>query len=94
MYTVTATLQIVSAIRLREQIRGEWLLILTGVLSVAFGVLIAFFPGAGALGMVIVIGAYLIGFGMLLIVFGVRVRKWLRAAAGHPEGRIAMAFGH
>jgi len=63
----TGVLEIVAGIRLREVIANEWLLILMGVLSVLFGFLILIFPGAGALAIVIWIGAYALLFGIMLI---------------------------
>lgn len=71
----TGVLQIIGAIKLRHEIDDEWLLIASGVLSVAFGVLLAAWPGAGALAMVLVIGAFAIMYGALLILFGLRLRK-------------------
>lgn len=72
---VTGVLEIVGAIKLRHEIEGEWWLIASGVLSVAFGVLLVLWPGAGALAMVLVIGAFAIMLGTLLIGFALRLRK-------------------
>jgi uncharacterized membrane protein HdeD (DUF308 family) len=92
----TGILAIVAAIRLRKQIRGEWLMVLSGVLSIVFGVLIALFPGAGALAVVLWIGAYATVMGILLVVLGFRLRKIARGADEHlPHGGFpAVATGH
>ncbi|MFX4551099.1 DUF308 domain-containing protein, partial [Acinetobacter baumannii] len=59
--------QIVAAIRLRKSIQNEWWMILSGAISVLFGVLMIANPGAGALAVVWVIGAYAVFFGVLLV---------------------------
>jgi uncharacterized membrane protein HdeD (DUF308 family) len=79
---LTGIAEIAAAIRLRRQIRGEWLLATSGILSIAFGVLVLLFPGAGALALVWMIGAYAIVFGGLLIGLGVRLKRW-----GRPRER-------
>ena len=73
---VTGGLEIAAAIRLRKIMSGEWLLVLSGIASVAFGVLLMLFPGAGALAVVLWIGAYALVSGMLLIVFSFRLGSW------------------
>jgi uncharacterized membrane protein HdeD (DUF308 family) len=72
---VTGVFEIIAAIRLRREIRGEWLLALSGVLSVAFGVLIFFFPAAGAIGIAWILGAYAAAAGVVLVVLGMRLRS-------------------
>lgn len=71
---LTGVLEIVAAIRLRKVITGEWLLALSGLLSVAFGVLVLAFPGAGAIGIAFILGAYAAAAGVVLIALGVRLR--------------------
>jgi uncharacterized membrane protein HdeD (DUF308 family) len=73
--------EVVGAIRLRREIRGEGLLILSGLLSVAFGVAVLIWPGAGALALVWLIGGYAIVFGVLMIVLSFRLRRHRPAAA-------------
>jgi uncharacterized membrane protein HdeD (DUF308 family) len=66
--------QIVGAIRLRKEIDNEWWLILSGVLSVLFGLILLITPGAGALALIWVIGAYAIVFGVMMIAFALKLR--------------------
>jgi uncharacterized membrane protein HdeD (DUF308 family) len=68
-------LEVVGAIRLRHEIRGEALLILGGILSIAFGVIVLLQPGAGALALVWLIGAYAIVFGGLFVALSLRLRR-------------------
>ena len=82
----TGVMSIIAAIRLRKQIQGEWILALIGLLSVVFGVLLAIFPGAGALGMVLWIGAYSIVSGILMLVLGFKLRSFVK--------RTIEKFGH
>jgi uncharacterized membrane protein HdeD (DUF308 family) len=71
---VTGLAEIATAIRLRQEIRGEWALILGGILSVLFGLLLAVLPGVGILSLIWLIGAYAVAFGVLLLITAFRVR--------------------
>jgi uncharacterized membrane protein HdeD (DUF308 family) len=71
---VTGVFEIVAAIRLRKEIANEWLLGLSGVISVAFGAMLFLQPGAGALALMWVIGAYALFFGLLLIVLAFKLK--------------------
>ena len=64
---VLGVFQIIGAIKLRKEIDNEWTLILGGVLSVLFGVVLLVAPGAGAIGLIWVIAAYAVVFGVLLV---------------------------
>ena len=77
---VTGMVEIVSAIRLRADIKNERLLALSGVLSVVLGVVLVIWPGASALGLVWLIGAYALVFGLLQIGLGFRLWNWQNSA--------------
>jgi uncharacterized membrane protein HdeD (DUF308 family) len=72
---VTGIFEIVSAIRLREEIEGEWLLLISGVLSVLFGIALAIWPAAGLVAVTWMVGAYAMVFGFLLTILGFRLRN-------------------
>ena len=58
---------IVGAIQLRKEMDGEWLLILSGIIAIVFGVLMFMQPVAGALAVVWMIATFAIIFGIDLI---------------------------
>ena len=62
------------AIQLRKEISYEWALIVSGLISIIFGIVLVANPGAGALALVVVIGAFALMFGVMMIVFAFRVR--------------------
>jgi uncharacterized membrane protein HdeD (DUF308 family) len=72
--------EIIGAIQLRKEIDNEWWLILSGVLSVIFGLIVLFLPGAGALGLIWGIAAYSIAFGIMFIGLALKLRKHSHAA--------------
>ena len=81
--------QIAAAIRLRKHIEHEWLLALSGVVSILFGVRLMFLqPVVGALAVVWLIGGFAILFGILLIALGFRLKGLASriAPSGAPLG--------
>src|SRR5438093_3767746 len=67
--------EIALAIKLRKEVKGEWLLVLMGLASIAFAVLLLWNPVPGALVLLWLIASYAIVFGVLTIFFGFRLRS-------------------
>lgn len=67
--------QIIGGIAMRKEIEGEWLLILSGILSIVFGSVMIVYPVAGALSVAFLIGAFAILNGVILIAFSLRLRQ-------------------
>jgi len=78
---VTGAFEIAAAIRLRKVISGEWLLLIAGLLSIVLAVLVALYPGTGALLLVWWLGAYAFAYGVVSLVLALRVRSWTRVNA-------------
>lgn len=72
----TGVLEVVSAIRLRREIEGEWMLILSGLASVLFGYILMARPGAGAIAILWIIAIYAIFFGVLRVLLALKLRKF------------------
>lgn len=71
----TGISEVIYAIRFRKVIEGEWLLVLDGILSVAFGILLIAQPIPGALAVLWLIGVYAIAYGAMLVVLAFRLRN-------------------
>ena len=67
--------RIVFAIRVRKQISGEWMLILSGLLAVALGVMFALNPIAGLAVTPLWIGVLALIYGVLQIIAAFRLRS-------------------
>lgn len=68
-------LTLVAAFRLRQEISGEWRLVLAGMLAVALGIILLAAPRVGALAMLAWIGAFAIASGALQIALGFEIRS-------------------
>ncbi len=72
---VVGVMEIIGAVRLRKEIEGEWMLALSGILSIVFGVLMVAQPAAGAVGAVWALGAVAIAIGVTFVALALRLRK-------------------
>jgi uncharacterized membrane protein HdeD (DUF308 family) len=75
---ITGALDIALAVRLRKVLRWQWLLVLGGVVSILFGVLVFARPDAGALALVWMVSLYALITGVLLFAQGLRMRREAR----------------
>jgi len=80
--------EIVTAVRLRKVINHEWLMVVAGIISVLFGVLLILQPAVGALAMIWWIGGFAIVFGILLVALAFRLRHWRDAFASAAVGAV------
>jgi uncharacterized membrane protein HdeD (DUF308 family) len=72
---------IIAGVRLRKEITGEWALILSGLVAVAFGVFLIARPGVGALSILSILATFAILYGILLSMVAFKV-KGLAGALG------------
>jgi uncharacterized membrane protein HdeD (DUF308 family) len=78
---VGGALTITAAIAFRKEIRGEWALGLSGVLSIILGVGLVLLPGPGLVAVAWWVGANAIVLGVVQMALGFRLRRIVRATA-------------
>ena len=67
--------KIITAFRIRNEVKGEWMLGLNGLVSILVGVILIFRPGAGVLAVAWLIGILAIIVGIFQLLFGLKFRK-------------------
>jgi uncharacterized membrane protein HdeD (DUF308 family) len=72
---ISGVLAIVTAIRLRKHIRGEWFYLLYGIVSVIFGGFVLFAPATGLVYIVLMISIYGFVIGATMIALAFRARS-------------------
>ena len=77
---LTGALQIWGAIQLRKEIEVEWMLVLSGLLSIALGVALLARPGVGALAVIWLIGSFAILVGCIYVSLALWLKKHKRQA--------------
>lgn len=84
----TGVLEIVAALALRRELKGEWADVLTGAISVIFGILLFAWPVSGAVAIVWLIGLFSILFGAAMVGAAFRLRR-----LGREERRTERGMG-
>jgi uncharacterized membrane protein HdeD (DUF308 family) len=72
---VVGVTQIYGAIRLRKEIQSEWFLILSGLISIAFGALLVAQPASGLAAIAWLLGFFAVLLGIDYVLFGLGLRK-------------------
>lgn len=83
---VTGILDIAIAVRLRRELRNKGLLVLSGIVSIIFGLLVMLYPGAGALALVWLVSFYSILTAVLLLSIAFALRRADKASGGTAPG--------
>ena len=85
----TGVFEFIASLELAGQLDGDWMLGLSGILSVAFGVLVALYPRSGALSIIWIIGLYAIAAGVSRLALAYR----LNSAGSHLRATFQPSTG-
>ena len=72
---LTGILEIAAAIKLRKEIRREWIFLLQGLVTILFAILLVAMPAIGLLALIWMTGAFWLTEGILFLVLAFRLRK-------------------
>lgn len=88
---VNGLVEIGAAMWLRNVFRDESLLIVGGILSLIFGLVLIFRPDAPPLAVLWLFGAFAVSLGVLHAMFALRLRDLIAVRAGSPQQEVAGA---
>ncbi len=74
---LTGVFQVIAGFEL--PIERDWLLVIAGIASIVFGVLVFVYPASGAQAIMWLVGVYALVYGGSMLVFGIRLRGLGRA---------------
>ncbi len=86
---VTGVAEIAAAFTPGRTSTDEWLLVLSGVLSIIFGILLFIFPGTGLLALVWLLGLYAILYGITLLFSAFSIGSFQRSLRGPTRADVA-----
>lgn len=89
---ITGVFEIIAAIALRREITGEGWHIVSGVVSVAFGVVLFVWPAHGILALLWLIGICAVVFGVTMLVAAFQLRR--QSGGGRTTGGAGDVVGH
>ena len=87
---VTGALEIAMGAHLGRDFPGRRYLFTVGLVSLAFGVTVIVFPAAGALGIVLLLGAYAMTFGVTLLLLAWDLHRLAKRSLPPAERRFAV----
>lgn len=79
--------EVIAAIRLRKVIANEWALVLSGIISIAFGILILAHPFPGTVAIIWLLGGFSLGLGILSFVIAWNLRKYRNIVKYNPNSQ-------
>ena len=93
----TGVFEVIAAVRLRRYIEGEWLLAVSGVLSIIFGLVLVAMPLIGMLAVAWLVGSYAVVFGACGSGWACNFAAWAgmcRCSAGRDCGSVPVEGNH
>ncbi len=73
---ILGIIELSNVIRRGNEIEEEWFLILTGVLSILFAIVIFFRPDIGLAAIITILAIYAIFYGFILIILSIRIKRY------------------
>ncbi len=77
--------EIYTALKLRHEIEGEWLLVLLGAISILFGIYCVYAPLVSAVGITMALGLFALAIGVFNIIFAFKIKGF----AGRVRSAVA-----